>query len=392
MKNKTLKRIITASLSALMVSGVCMNVSAGNGSTDATVKSYEEQLQAIKNKQQEALKKLEQVRNQQTTAYTEMGTLDELIKYNTELKNLAEGQLDTIELQIAEKKAAILETEEDIAKQEEAFLERMVQIYMDDTTDYIELILGSESLVDFLSRIEKINAIFEYDEKLIDTLETNKKYLELERENLAAAEETQLIRVSELEKAIKDNQEIYEEKLNYVSYLESNETLWLNEYNYNKQLEDQKNKELEEYLAELQKKTQSQYVGGAIGWPLEAGAYYRVSSPYGWRTIFGVREFHLGIDLAAYYGTKVLSANSGTVLVSEEHYSYGNYILIDHGGGISTLYAHLSERLVKVGDTVSPGQLIGYVGLTGRTTGAHLHFETRVNGKTDDPENHLIFP
>lgn len=379
-------------MSAFVVSGICMNVSAGSGLTDATVKSYEEQLQDIKYKQEAAMNELNKVRSEQSTVYSEMGTLDELIGYNNELKKLAEGQLDTIEKQITEKKTTILETEEDIARQYNAFLDRMVQVYMDDNTDYIELILGAESLVDFLTRVDRVSAIFEYDEKLIKTLNENKVLLEEAKQSLIHSEETQQIRVSELEQAIKDNQALYNVKLNYINDLENDEAKWLQEYTYNKQLEDQKNRELEEYLAELQRKNQSQYVGGAIGWPLEMGVNYYVSSEYGWRNLWGVQDFHLGIDLACANGTNIYAANAGTVLVSEYHYSYGEYVLIDHGGGISTLYAHMSERLVSAGDTVSAGQHIGYVGLTGSTSGYHLHFETRVNGQTDNPRNHIVLP
>ncbi len=392
MKTKHLKKIISLSLASITVSGICMNVSAGNGLTDATVKSYKEQLQDIKYKQEAAMNELNKVRSEQSAVYTEMGTLDELIGYNNELKKLAEGQLDNIEKQITEKKTTILETEEDITRQYNAFLDRMVQVYMDDNTDYIELILGAESLVDFLTRVDRVSAIFEYDEKLIKTLNENKVLLEEAKQSLLQSEETQQIRVSELEQAIKDNQALYDVKLGYINELENNEAKWLQEYTYNKQLEDQKNRELEEYLAELQRKSQSQYVGGAIGWPLEMGVNYYVSSEYGWRNLWGVQDFHLGIDLACANGTNVYAANSGTVLVSEYHYSYGEYVLIDHGGGISTLYAHMSERLVSAGESVSAGQHIGYVGLTGSTSGYHLHFETRVNGQTDNPRNHIVLP
>lgn len=392
MKRNLIKKIASASVSAAIISLTCMNVAAGDGLTDATVKSYEEQLQAIKNKQDAAMQELAKVRNEQSTVYTEMGTIDELIGYNNELKALAESQLDTIEKSIEERKTEILETEEDIAKQYDAFLDRMVQVYMDDNTDYIELILGSESLVDFLTRVDRISAIFEYDEKLIANLTENKEKLENDKELLLADEATQQTRVAEIEKAITDNQALYETKLNYVTSLENDEAAWLQEYTYNKQLEDQKNAELEEYLAELQRKSQSQYVGGDIGWPLELGVNYYVSSEYGWRTLWGVQDFHLGIDLACANGTNVYAANGGTVLISEYHYSYGEYVLIDHGGGISTLYAHMSERLVSAGETVSAGQLVGHVGLTGSTSGYHLHFETRVNGQTDNPRNHIVLP
>ena len=114
-----------------------------------------------------------------------------------------------------------------------------------------------------------------------------------------------------------------------------------------------------------------------------------MTSWFGWRNLYGVQDYHLGIDLACANGTDVLAFNSGTVLKSEYHWSYGNYVLIDHGGGIATLYAHMSDRWVAAGDTVVSGQQIGNVGLTGNTFGYHLHFEVRENGSVTDPAPYL---
>ena len=142
----------------------------------------------------------------------------------------------------------------------------------------------------------------------------------------------------------------------------------------------------------MQAKQQSTYVGGTLEWPLPLDVYYQVSSEYGWRTLWGVQDFHLGLDLACACNTNVYAANAGTVLKSEYHYSYGNYVLIDHGGGISTLYAHMNERWVSAGDTVTALQQIGKVGTTGSSSGYHLHFEVRENGSTTDPRGYINLP
>ncbi|MBQ8332512.1 MAG: peptidoglycan DD-metalloendopeptidase family protein, partial [Clostridia bacterium] len=177
------------------------------------------------------------------------------------------------------------------------------------------------------------------------------------------------------------------------------EATWVAEYTKQKELENQINAELEQYLwelAEKQRKLEEQqkleaqkYQASSQGWPLEAGVSWYVSSPFGWRNLYGVQDYHLGIDLACANGTDVLAFNSGTVLKSEYHWSYGNYVLIDHGSGIATLYAHMSDRWVSAGDTVASGQQIGNVGLTGTTFGYHLHFEVRENGSVTDPAPYL---
>lgn len=390
MKNKIVKRILTVGLSITLAMGT--PIFAGNGLTDATVQSYEDQLAALAQKQQQALNQLAEIRSDKSDTWTEMAALDEVMKYNTDLKKFAEEQLDAVTASIEATKQNISDIEEKISAQEQAFLERMVANYMEDDADYIELILGATDLVDFLTKMERVNAILKYDRDIITNLEANRVALNDEKEKLLEREATEDQRIKDFEQAILQNQMIYDEKLTFIKELEQDEVRWTNDYTYNKQLENEINAELEEYLAELQRKSQSVYVGGTGGWPLESGAYYHVSSEQGWRDLYGVQDYHLGIDLACANGTNVYAYNSGTVLKSEYHYSYGNYVLVDHGGGISTLYAHMSERAVSVGDTVTAGQLLGYVGLTGNTYGYHLHFEVRENGSVVNPRNYLAFP
>lgn len=389
MNHKLTKRIVAV---ILFLSAVCLPIVSADGLTDATVKSYEERLAEIAQQKEAALNNLYSIRQQESNAMNEIAAFDEVIKYNTEMKNLAEGQLDSITIQLEKIKLDIADAEASIEKQERALLDRMVHTYMDEGTDYIELILGSKSLVDFLTRIDRVNAILKYDQKIIKELEDNKALLETSREKQLEAEETQLLRIAELEATIKDNMALTDAKYAYLQSLQNNEASWSQYYTELAAAEAQIDKELQEYLAELQRKNQSQYVGGAIGWPIDRNAWYTVTSEFGWRKLFGADDFHYGIDLACVNGTNIHAANSGKVLKVDIHWSYGISVLIDHGGGISTLYAHMSERLVNVGDTVTPGQLIGYVGLTGQTTGYHLHFEVRENGQVVNPRNYLVFP
>lgn len=390
MKISLSKRILVLLLAASLAS-------PAYALTDAAVQSYEDRLADIQSKKTEALDELENIRSNSDDALAEMMMYDEIIRYNTELKNLAEGQLDTIEDQIADAKQNIAEIEEKIAAQEKAFNNRMVANYKEEKIDFIELLFSSTSITDFLTRLERVKAVLNNDKKIIAELEENRKLLEEENLRLADAEQTQLERVAELEKIIADNQLMLDAKEQYMNQLEQNEAAWEAVYYANAEAERELNAELEAYLAEQQKKTQAVYVGNysessTLGWPIDPNAYYYISSEQGWRILDGIDDNHLGIDIACAAGTDILAANSGTVLVSENHWSYGNYVLIDHGGGISTLYAHMSECLVQAGDTVSAGQLVGHCGLTGNTKGYHLHFEVRENGKVKNPRNYLTFP
>lgn len=361
--------------------------------SDVTVQSYEDQLAELSRKKEAALAQLDDVRNNRDTQMSEAYALDEIIRLNTQQKNLVQVQLDSINQQITEKTALIEETSAKIAEQEQSFLNRMTAHYMEQEVDWIELIFGSASLLEFLTHVDSVNAILRYDREIIEELEANKAILEAEQKALDDALELQKSRVADYENTIRETQAAYDAKLDYIESLRSDEAAWLAEYSRNRALEDELNTELEEYLAELaRKEAEKAYVGGEGGWPLEHGVYYKITSEQGWRDLYGVWDNHYGIDIAVPCGTPVRAYNSGTVVRSEKHWSYGEYITIDHGGGVTTLYAHMSERLYSVGDYVEAGTVIGYVGLTGNTYGYHLHFETREYGTVVNPRNYLVFP
>ncbi len=398
MKTKKLLRATSMALAsaALLMLGTS---TVSSGTTDTTVQSYEDQLAEIAWKKQQALTELGNIDSDRTATYKDALKLDEIIQLNSQQKTLVENQLDTINTQIAEKTTAIEETTLKIEKQQQAFLDRMVANYMEEDVDYMELILGATDLVDFLTRMDSVNAIIDYDRKIIGELEKNRAILVADQKTLKDAQDTQVQRANEYAKTIQETQAALKQKEDYMEQLTKVEATWVAEYTYQKELENEINAELERYLWELaekqrlleeQQKLEAQkYQAAQSGWPLEAGVNWYVSSWFGWRDLYGVQDYHLGIDLACANGTDVLAFNSGTVLKSEYHWSYGNYVLIDHGGGIATLYAHMSDRWVSAGDTVTSGQQIGNVGLTGTTFGYHLHFEVRENGSVTDPAPYL---
>lgn len=449
---------------------LCMpTVADDTGLTDATVKSYEDQLTSIVTKQKQALNDLADIRSSQADAGEEIGKYDELLKYNNDMRDLASGELESLSTQIAANIELISDTEARLEKQETAFLERMVAVYMEDDADVFELLFGAGDLTDFLTKIDRVNAIFDYDNNIITDLEENKQTLEKAKSELVEAEKRQKQRVDDYESAIKQTQQIYDAKLEYMDNLKNDESKLVENYTYLKGLENDLNAELEEYLAEIareqerkrkeeeerrrreeeaarlaaeeaarqqqeaaQQEQQNQsnqssgwdgtgysidgddsytytdnysygasydtdssyytYSGGQLNWPLEPGTAYFISSEQGWRDLYGMSDYHLGLDIACDNGTPVRAAEGGTVLKSESHASYGNYVLIDHGNGISTLYAHMFSRNVSAGDAVYSGQVIGWVGLTGNTYGYHLHFEVRESGTVVNPRNYLVFP
>ena len=191
---------------------------------------------------------------------------------------------------------------------------------------------------------------------------------------------------------------LQEESANYLKKLESMLSGYQSDRvgmsntlaGYNKELEEL-NRQLEEELALLAQQN-AVYVGGEFIWPLDATKYKRISSYYGWRDLWGTPDFHLGIDIPCNYAADVFASNGGKVIKATSHYSYGNYIIIDHGGGMTTLYAHNSKLLVQVGDIVKQGQVIAKAGSTGNSSGNHCHFEVRIDGKTTQPLDYVTQP
>ena len=173
---------------------------------------------------------------------------------------------------------------------------------------------------------------------------------------------------------------------NYMTQLSSEElTLHNNIEQYNTEIENIEREILTLSLANVG----SEYIGGTMAWPVPG--YTRITSSYGMREhpITGVYKLHSGVDIGAPRGTSFIAANDGIVTKAEYNTAYGNMVIVDHGGGISTLYAHGDEISVEVGQTVKRGDEVLKVGTTGYSTGYHAHFEVRINGQTVEPLDYI---
>ena len=249
-------------------------------------------------------------------------------------------------------------------------------------TAYLDVILQSKDLSDFLSNCYLITELASYDTDLLEDVYTKKNQIEIQKkildkkqEDLTTTKQNQL-RTSKILENTKQMRE------NYISRLSDSE----------KELQakiDEMNAQYKEVNDEiLQLALQgidTRYIGGELAWPVPG--YTRISSKYGMRVhpITKVYKLHTGTDISAPMGANFIAANDGIVIKAGYNGAYGNMVIIDHGGGISTLYAHGSEILVQVGQTVTRGQPILKVGSTGYSTGPHAHFEVRINGVVTDP-------
>ena len=272
--------------------------------------------------------------------------------------------------------------EKDIEDTLQLFRDRVKAIYMtggySDTANSLVMLLSSRSVSEFLTRNEYLERIAAHDKELVAGLRDELAKLEEEK---AALEKEQ----EELEKQLKEAKSSIQDLNAMQKEYEAN-------YAELSAMQKQIQAELLDIYKNLNTSNQA-YVGGEMMWPVPG--FSKISSYYGWR--FNNTDFHTGVDItgSGVHGAPVVAANTGTIVHTNVcpyngySYGYGTYIIVDHGGGITTLYAHLSAIDVKVGDIVVMGQQIGKVGNTGWSTGAHLHFEVRVDGEAQNPTSYV---
>ena len=321
-------------------------------------------------------------------------TQKQINAYNSEISALNK-EIDKDEKAITVLNGKITEKSQDIEGSFTLFKEHVRKSYMSENPSAIALVLGAESFGVFLSRMEMVSRISEKEKELLDELKKNKTDLEADKAELEAAKKSLegsksnlLSSKAELDKLKK---QLSTDKSKAESILKDINTKQddLEERNAEiKKLEAQAEKEIQRIIAEQAAKNGMQkYVGGKFGWPVPG--YYSISSPYGNRK----SGFHKGIDIAGsgINGKSIVASNAGKVIRVDnaEKTTYGKYLMIDHGGGYVTLYAHCSSISVSEGAIVAKGQTIAKVGNTGNSTGPHLHFEVRVNGSHTNPIPYL---
>ena len=391
----SIKTVSLALAFALCVIGLFSMIIEANrpvaATTNATIQAMEQELKQIEKKKNEMSAKLAAAKKDAASAASYKTYLDQQA-------NIIEEQITKINQLIAEYELAIEAKNNEIelaSANIDNEYNNVMQIlrltHEEGNTSYFELVLGSESFYDFLSRVDKVDSLLDYTSKQMESYKESKAKLE---EALTGLNEYKAMLDSTQESNISAQNELnllQSENEKYIDSLQSDISKYQSTYNTYKAEEDKLDAEIEKLLRELQAKENSQFVGGAFIWPLPSNNS-RISSGFGWRTIYGVKENHQGIDIPAAKGTPIYASAAGTVVTATYHSSYGNYVLINHGGGKATLYAHASKLNCKAGDVVKQGQVVAYVGTTGRSTGNHVHFEVRENGTRVNPLNYVKQP
>lgn len=403
---KRWKRTLYILLSLLLAGSIakrCETVSYASELTNESIREKEAEISRAKkekNALQEGLTDVKELKKELEAAKAN------LVNYVEEL----DGNLEAIQNKINELKTMISEKEEQIEEktveleesievqkqQYEAMKTRIKFMYERGETLYLDLLLTAGSFGDMLNKADYIEKLSAYDRRMLDEYVAYTEYVSLCKEEL----EEQKAVLDEAKASVEEEEaslnELIAEKEQEMYKMSSDikdKEAAIREYETEIAVQNDTIKTLEAAVAEERKRLAEEqarkYDGGIFTWP--APSYTRISSEYGNRMhpILGVERFHNGLDMAAPGGSPILAAYDGKVVAADYNSSMGNYIMIDHGDSLYTVYMHASALYVSKGTEVSKGQQIAAVGTTGRSTGNHLHFSVRLNGSYVNPRSYL---
>ena len=372
---------------------------AGRSAEAITQAQIQEQLEKTRDKIDAASKQKDKLSTQIAAIDKKLSKIDgELARLGGEIAtvqgklNVSREKLEMLREQLRLKRLELRAAEEQLQFEEDNLAMRAVAAYKTSDLTYVDVVLASTSFEDLVTRTSMVSSLIGSTDDLVGDLEVARDEVKREKQAVAEKEDAAETIVVELQRE--------EDKLAALQAAQQAQMAASKEARLAKRgaLRSVKGN-----LAEFRRQEQrllaesAQLAGIATGagggggtgtmirpvnGPITSGFGYRI------HPIFGYRRFHSGVDFGAGYGTPIRAADSGTVVYATSMGGYGNVIMINHGGGISTLYAHQSSFAVT-GGSVGKGQVVGYVGSTGWSTGPHLHFEVRVNGSPVDPMGYI---
>ena len=372
---------------ALMPAGPALAVS------QSEIDALEEQRDELKAQREEMQAGIDELKNQQAGVLEQKRALDEQNEVYRQELELIEEQVSLYTRLVDEKAAELEKATADEAEQLAIYKQHVRAMEENGEYTYLSIIFGSKSLSQLMSNLDMIGEIMDADKRIYDQYTAARE----DAEEIKAEYETTLSALADKQAEYEAEKADLEAKIaeanDMIAQLEeeinSNYDLYLEVLAQEEALES----DIQSMIAEMERQEAANSITstGTYIWPLPG---YSPGSAYGWRMhpIYHEMRFHAGEDIGAPSGTPILAADSGmATVIADNGHGYGNYIMINHGGGRVTLYAHMSAFAISNGATVSQGQVIGYVGSTGNSTGPHLHFEVRVNGATTDPKSYFNF-
>ncbi len=386
-KHKTIKKIAGAVLAiALMFSTICAYPSFETKAA-SSLSSLEDKYSKLEKELADLKKDMAKTQSKKNQQLQYKKQLDKEISLVEEQIDVLNSQVTALNRQIKENENLLQGKEEEISENDELFKARLRAMYIMGETSIWEVIFGSKSFSDFLQNTEYMRRMAETDQLLMGQLNADresileaKKTVENAKIKLEANKQTLASKKSSLNTKYSESQKL----LNQLT----------KEENSLKQEQIKINEEMEAIDEEIRQWLENNGSGGQLVstdflWPVPG--YSTITSRFGWRILYGKNNWHTGVDISGYniLGKNIVAANAGTVIKAVTTYTpkkgYGKYVMIDHGGGYTTMYAHCTSLSVKVGQVVKRGQVIAQVGSTGNSTGPHLHFGIYINGKEVDP-------
>jgi len=347
-----------------------------------TLEELQKQKDELTNQIQDINNQLSSVQDNINGVTLQIDKINEQIAKYQENINKSEKKIEQTQMSVDAITVELEEAEKKYSHQKDLLEKRMVAMYQGGDTLYLDVLLSATSIEDFLSRFYYLSRIAAFDHKLMkevsnakQDINAKKTLLERELTKLTAEQKNNenLLITIENTKIVRNN---YLKEL-----LETENSMQERIDLYEKNIEEIEKNILQTSLANIN----TEYIGGEMAWPTPG--YATITSSYGMRMhpIFFVYRLHTGIDIGAPKGAPIIAVNDGVIILASYNTSYGNYVMIDHGGGVVTLYAHGSKICTEVGQEVKKGDTIMLIGSTGWSTGDHLHFEVRINNETQDP-------
>ncbi len=396
-KKKRFLRLFAAALCACMLLSVNTAPAAAAKVTQADIDALKSDASDLEKRQKELQSKINGLKSDKTAAVKKKSLLDDQISNTT-------AQITNTESQISDYNALILQAEDELAdaQRREAdqyalFCKQVREMEERGNVSYWSVLFKATSFSDLLGRLDIVNEIMDYNRRVIQDLQTLQAEIADKKAGLEATRESLETAKASLESQKRQLSSQREEANALVKEIEDNTA----EYQAALKEIEAEEKRIEQEVKALQKKLEEQMAAEGKNYNTNPGGYiWPVDSRYITSTVGGRTSpggvgstNHKGTDIGRVgYTSPVYAAKSGTVIVAQRSSSYGNYVVISHGTGNTTLYAHMSSIKVKVGDYVNQGQTIGITGSTGNSTGPHLHFEVVENGVRVNPLSHGAEP
>lgn len=389
--SKKAVRIISAVIAGTIVFSLAFAfiaeiVSVNSADAAESVSSLNSKLSSLEKQKSKIQKELKAIESKKQSTMTKKAALDQQIDVTEKEVDTINDLISALDAKIEAAAAELSAAQAEEQKQTDDFLKRVRIMEEEGSASMLGIILAADSFSDMLTRTELIGSVVEGDKKLMQQLAVTRQEIASKKATLDATRAEQ----ASAKQNLVAKQSSLESQYNEANALLKSLNTSAAEY---EKAFDEAEKAMDAARASLQKllssSSSSTYVGGEFRWPTKAT---KITSAYGTRKdpITKKTSMHTGVDIGASMGSEIYAANSGTVIVAGwSSKGYGNYVVVDHGGGKSTLYAHMSKIKTTKGAKVTKGDVIGLVGSTGYSTGPHLHFEILINGSHTNPMNYF---